>query len=213
MAESDEPLVKKKRGMGAGTPPTTAPLADLPSHAGSAGGATPVADASATVASAVDAPPMPASAGAEAASEEDIQAVLAQVDAGSDWEAAARKKPGRPPRQPVMPPGSLDKFVKLGLESKLLAFPLRGVDGFHTLVGSPGRSVACASRVRVILLVHGSWRHRPATESFGEDLSEELELLVGDCRPGFPEGSSSETVFCSDAVARPGNKCQSALPK
>eukprot|EP00971_Amphidinium_carterae_P215577 4279145-Amphidinium_carterae.1 len=113
MAEDDEPSVKKKRVLGAGTPLPTTPPADLQSHAGSASGATPVADASAACASAAGTPPLPASAGAEAASEEDIQAVLAQVDAGTDWEIAARKKPGRPPRQPVMPHGSLDKFVKV----------------------------------------------------------------------------------------------------
>eukprot|EP00971_Amphidinium_carterae_P065331 1294746-Amphidinium_carterae.1 len=113
MAEDEEPSAKKKRGMGAGTPLPSTPPADLQSQAGSANGDTPVADASATGPSAAGSPPVPASAGAEAASEEDIQAVLAQVDAGTDWEVAARKKPGRPPRQPVMPHGSLDKFVKV----------------------------------------------------------------------------------------------------
>eukprot|EP00971_Amphidinium_carterae_P117378 2325125-Amphidinium_carterae.1 len=113
MAEDDEPSVKKKRVLGSGTPLPTTPPAELPTHAGSASVTPPVADASATGPSAAGTPPLPASAGAEAASEEDIQAVLDQVDAGADWEVAARKKPGRPPRQPVMPHGSLDKFVKV----------------------------------------------------------------------------------------------------
>eukprot|EP00971_Amphidinium_carterae_P110813 2195040-Amphidinium_carterae.1 len=64
--------------MGAGTPLPTTPPSDLPSHAGSASGATPVADASATGTSAAGTTPMAAPAGAEVASEEDIQAVLAQ---------------------------------------------------------------------------------------------------------------------------------------
>eukprot|EP00971_Amphidinium_carterae_P174883 3466370-Amphidinium_carterae.2 len=109
----DEPSVKKKRILGAGTP-SAAPLpVELPSHNGAPGGESRVADASTAAASAAGAPPSPATAGAVAASEADIQEVLDQVDAGADWEVAAKKRPGRPPKQPVMPHGAMDKFVKV----------------------------------------------------------------------------------------------------
>eukprot|EP00971_Amphidinium_carterae_P126360 2503355-Amphidinium_carterae.1 len=109
----DEPSVKKKRVMGAGTP-SAAPLpVELPSHSGPPGGEAQATDASSATASTAGAPPSPATAGAVAASEADIAEVLAQVDAGADWEAAAKKKPGRPPKQPVMPHGAMDKFVKV----------------------------------------------------------------------------------------------------
>eukprot|EP00971_Amphidinium_carterae_P150257 2978732-Amphidinium_carterae.1 len=112
--EDEEPSAKKKRGLGAGTPLPATPPSPLPSTPTPEVGKSTVADASAASAGAVTPSPLQASAGADAASEEDIQAVLEQVDAGEDWEAAAAKKrPGRPPKQPVMPHGALDKFVKV----------------------------------------------------------------------------------------------------
>eukprot|EP00971_Amphidinium_carterae_P135604 2686667-Amphidinium_carterae.1 len=111
MAADDEPSAKKKRGMGAGTPLPATPPSALPSQAGSANSAPQVADVSAATESAAGSPPSPAAAGAVAASEEDVQAVLALVDAGTDWESAAKRKAGRPPRPSVMPHGALDKFV------------------------------------------------------------------------------------------------------
>eukprot|EP00971_Amphidinium_carterae_P263694 5231613-Amphidinium_carterae.1 len=109
MVGDEEPSAKKPRGMGSGTPPASPPTAELPSQAAAESGTPPPADGSAGEAACGSAP-SPAAAEAAAVTEEDIQAVLAQVDSGADWESAAKRK-GRPPKAAVMPHGALDKYV------------------------------------------------------------------------------------------------------
>eukprot|EP00971_Amphidinium_carterae_P065804 1303816-Amphidinium_carterae.1 len=72
--------------MGAGTPLPVTPPADLAPQPGSASGTQMAVDASAASVDNAGIPPVPAAAGAAAATEEEIQAVLAQVEAGTDWE-------------------------------------------------------------------------------------------------------------------------------
>eukprot|EP00971_Amphidinium_carterae_P046776 921668-Amphidinium_carterae.1 len=111
MAGDEEPSAKKKRGMGAGTPIPSTPPADLPTQAGATSVSPCPADGAASGEAASGSAPTPAAAGAAAVLEEDIQAVLASVEAGEEWATAAKKKAGRPPKPPVMQPGALDKYV------------------------------------------------------------------------------------------------------
>eukprot|EP00971_Amphidinium_carterae_P152489 3021944-Amphidinium_carterae.1 len=97
--------------MGAGTPLPVTPPVGLAPQPGSASGTQTAEDASAASVGDVGTTPEPAVAGAAAATEEEIQAVLAQVEAGADWESASKRKAGRPPKPAVMPHGALDKFV------------------------------------------------------------------------------------------------------
>eukprot|EP00971_Amphidinium_carterae_P135255 2680516-Amphidinium_carterae.1 len=110
MAADEEPSAKKPRGMGAGTPSQTAPPAELSSQPAATVMNRQVEETPTTMAREATSPPSPATAGAAAATEEEIQAVLDQVEAGADWETASKRK-GRPPKAPVMPHGALDKFV------------------------------------------------------------------------------------------------------
>eukprot|EP00971_Amphidinium_carterae_P212830 4224048-Amphidinium_carterae.1 len=111
MAEDDEPSAKKKRGMGAGTPLPQTPPVSLSAQPGAASGAAQAEDATVASVGDVGTTPEAVTAGAVAATEEEIQAVLAQVEAGADWESASKRKAGRPPKPAVMPHGALDKFV------------------------------------------------------------------------------------------------------
>eukprot|EP00971_Amphidinium_carterae_P301970 5999295-Amphidinium_carterae.1 len=94
MVGDEEPSAKKPRGMGSGTPSAPVTPAELPSQASASTGASQPADGSAGEA-ASGSSPTPAAAEAAAVSEADIQEVLAQVDPGTDWESAAKRR-GRP---------------------------------------------------------------------------------------------------------------------
>eukprot|EP00971_Amphidinium_carterae_P047457 934848-Amphidinium_carterae.1 len=93
--EDGEPSAKKKKSMGSGTPASPISPQDLTSPGGEE--RAPAGEIAAT--GSADVP--------SAAQEEDLQAVLASVDSGEDWSSAARKRAGRPPKPPVMAPGSL----------------------------------------------------------------------------------------------------------